>query len=249
MPPRRPRHAKERPPDPRAVEAPWRLFVAVPLPPPVIESVRGLVRDLSAEGWPVRWVAAETAHLTLQFLGDTPPERAELLRLALPPLVAGHPAFDLRTADLGVFPNQKRPRVLWLGLWGPAHRLETLQRAVTGLLRDLEFPVDDRPFHPHITLGRLRDAPNTPTRDLPAAIQRRYAELAAAGRGTAKAPTPVPVREVLLMRSFLGRDGARHEPLARCPLGPPAERPRPRPAVTTPEGAVAPPGERAEDAG
>jgi 2'-5' RNA ligase len=221
---KRKRIPKERPPRPESVGTAWRLFIAVPLPPPVISLVGDLVRDLSGEGWPVRWVSAETAHITLHFLGEVPPERAELLRLALPPVVAKHSAFRLRTADLGVFPNQRRPRIIWLGLHGPAHRLQTLHADVAGVLRQLAFVVEEGEFHPHVTLGRVRDVRDNPVRDLPAAIQRRIAEEAASGRASAGRPLPVPIDEIVLYRSILSHQSPRYEPVVRCPLGPPERR-------------------------
>ena len=218
------RFQKERPLRPESLGANWRLFVAVPLPPAVIELVGSLVRDLSTEDWPVRWVSPETAHITLQFIGEVSPERAELLRLALPPVVAKHPTFRLRTADLGVFPNQRRPRVIWLGLYGPAHRLQTLQGDVADLLRRFDFEIDETEFHPHVTLGRVRDVRDRSVRDLPASIQRRLAEAAATGQVSAKHPLPVPIDEVVLYRSILSHQGPRYEPVVRCPLGPPERR-------------------------
>jgi 2'-5' RNA ligase len=220
MSPRTPRPPKTRPPAPDAVDAPWRLFLAVPLPEDVKNIVGGEITTLKQEGWPVRWAAPETAHLTLHFLGDTAPERAELLRLALPDVVAAHAPFNLRTAALGVFPNFRRPRVLWLGMHGPVHRLETLQRAIGRRLQELEFPVGDELYHPHITLGRVRndDGDRVRLRDLPDAVKRRFVDRAS---GAAVMPpyAAVPVREVLLMRSHLGKEGARHETIASFPLG------------------------------
>jgi 2'-5' RNA ligase len=221
---KRKRYQRERLPDPNAVGTNWRLFVAVPLPSSVIALVGALVRDFATEDWPVRWVAPETAHITLQFIGEVPPERAELLRMALPPVVAKHAAFRLRTADLGVFPNQRRPRVIWLGLYGPAHRLQTLHADVVGTLRRFDVAAEESEFHPHITLGRVRDVRDRPTRDLPAAIQRRFADEAASGRVSSKNPLPVPIDEVVLYRSILSHQRPRYEPLVRCPLGPPERR-------------------------
>ncbi len=175
-----------------------------------------MTAELAAEGWPVRWVAAEGAHLTLHFLGETAPERAQLVRMALGPVVARHAAFDLRTAGLGVFPNLRRPRVIWLDLHGPTHRLTALHHDVGEALRELGFPVEAAPLHPHITLGRVRNT-GTPTfslRDLPEAIRPRLADAGA----TPPPPRPVPVREVELVRSFLGPGGARYEAVARYPL-------------------------------
>ncbi|MGH2615618.1 MAG: RNA 2',3'-cyclic phosphodiesterase [Thermomicrobiales bacterium] len=193
--------------------------MAVPLP----EDVKSLVGDeiaaLKQEGWPVRWVQPETTHLTLHFLGETALERAELLRLALPEVVAAHAPFELRTAALGVFPHFRRPRVLWLGLHGPVHRLETLQEAIGRAVQELGFAVGDEPYHPHITLGRVRndDGERVRLRDLPDAVKRRFVDHAS-GAAVAPPSAAVPVREVQLIRSHLGKDGARHEPIAAFPL-------------------------------
>lgn len=217
---RRPKRIpKERPPRQDAVETNLRLFIAVPLPAPAVALVRSLVTDLSQEAWPMRWVAADTAHVTLHFLGDVSPERAELLRLALPGFINRHERFRLRTADLGVFPNQKRPRIVWLGLYGPAHRLVTLQSELGRMLRELEFEVEPGPFHPHITLGRVRDVRDQPVRDLPGKIVERLRQVTESGRASAANAIPVPVDEVILYRSILRGDKPSYEPLVRCPLG------------------------------
>ena len=105
MPKKRQRFARERPPDPTSLAASWRLFIAIPLPPAVTGMVRQIVARLSTdEALPVRWVEADQAHLTLQFIGEVPGEQAELIRMAIAPVFAAHPVFRLRTADLGVFP-------------------------------------------------------------------------------------------------------------------------------------------------
>ena len=217
--PRKPRPPKLRPPAPDAIDASWRLFLAVCLDQGVQRLVAEEIAALMAEGWPVRWVQPETSHLTLHFLGETERERAELVRLALPDVVAAHAPFDLRTAALGVFPSFRRPRVLWLGLHGPVHRLQTLQKDVGGALQGLGFTVGDEPYHPHITLGRMRndDGERVRLRDLPDAVKNRFVERES-GAAVSPASLRVPVREVVLMRSHLGRAGARHEPIATFPL-------------------------------
>jgi RNA 2',3'-cyclic 3'-phosphodiesterase len=222
MPPRNPRPSKVRPPAPAAIDAPWRLFLAVCLPQDVQRLVAEETSKLAAEGWPVRWVQSESAHLTLHFLGETERERAELVRLAIPDLVAAHAPFDLRTAALGVFPNFRRPRVLWMGLHGPVHRLQTLQQDIGRALQELGFVLGDEPYHPHITLGRVRnnDGERVRLRDLPDAIKDRFVDRDS-GAAIAPPTRPVPVREVVLMRSHLGKGGARYEPIATFPLGGP----------------------------
>jgi 2'-5' RNA ligase len=214
------RQPKVRPPLPDALDAPWRLFLAVPLSDEVKGLVAAQIASCEREGWPVRWVQPETSHLTLRFMGETERERAELLRLALPAVVARHSPFDLRTAALGVFPIFRHPRVLWLGLHGPVHRLESLQQDVAKTLRDLDFPGEDEPYHPHITLGRVRnqDGERFRLRELPAAVKARFVD-AASGAAVTPPALPVPVREVLLMRSYLGKGPVRHEAIATFPLG------------------------------
>ncbi len=203
------------------MQAPLRLFIAVPLPDPVRALVRSLVEEFCEEPWPVRWISPENAHLTLHFLGEVPAEQAELLKLALPAAVARHERFRLRTAELGVFPNQKRPRVLWLGLYGPAHRLVTLRTDLEKLLLGLDFPVEGSEFHPHITLGRLRDVRNTSTRDLPTRIVERFRAEAESGRVSPTNAIPMAVDEVILYQSILDKSGPTYIPLLRCPLGEP----------------------------
>ena len=214
---RREKIAKERPPEEDA-DTPWRLFVAVPLPDEVRDFMARIVADLKREDWPFRWVDADSGHLTLHFLGDTPPENAELLRMALYEPIRRHEAFNLRTADLGAFPAMKRPRVLWLGLWGPAHRLESIRDDIGAVLDAFDFELDEKPFHPHITLGRLRETKNVRVSELPGKIRARFDELVEQGVVTHERPVPFPVREVQLVRSHLSHEGARYEVIQSYPL-------------------------------
>jgi 2'-5' RNA ligase len=216
MPKEKRKFKKERPLDPGSTEADWRLFIAVPMPAEATDLVDRIVGDLSKADWPVRWVGPDTAHLTLHFLGDTPAERAELLRMSLAPVVARHQAISLHTGGLGVFPDERRPRVIWLGLGGQTQRLSALHADLAEALRGLDLPVEERMLRPHITLGRVRDNPPS---GFPVALKRRLDDPALRDF-VARSAVGVPVIEVQLVRSFLGRGGARHEVLARYPLRP-----------------------------
>lgn len=207
-------------PEAETVDSDWRLFLAVPIPADVRKRIGSLIERLEPDGWPMRWIDPDNAHMTLHFLGDTPPEEAAILRMALPAIVGQHTAFDLRTAGLGVFPKLKRPRVLWLGLYGPAHRLETLFNDLGDTLAEMQFPIEEKPFSPHITIGRVRNTSNAPMRDLPEQLRQAIDEMAAEGLADPKAGLPVPVEEVQLVRSYLEPTGARHEVIERFPLAP-----------------------------
>lgn len=219
MPRDRSRFPRERPPDPESIAAARRLFLAVPVPVAVIDRVRLLVDRLSAEpALPVRWVDAGQSHLTVQFIGEVEPERAELIRLALGPVIAAHSVFNLRTGDLGVFPSLRRPRVLWLGVHGPAHRLVSIHDDVAATLDELDIEYDRGTFHPHITLGRLRSTSGVAIGAVAAEISARFDRLTLLTPQPDEEPVRIPVDEVLLMRSLLDQRGARHEVVARYPL-------------------------------
>ena len=206
---------KDRPPDPHAIGAQWRLFVALPMPEATRRLIDRLLAALAPFELPVRWSATDSAHLTLHFLGETPAERAELLRLGLGAAVAQTEPFILRTGKLGVFPDMQEPRVIWLGLGGQTGKLTGLQRDLGRHLRSLGFPVEDRAFRPHITLGRARD---TPPSGFGAAVERALSTTAVRDI-VEEAEETIAVGNVLLMRSLLERGGARHVPIGEYPLG------------------------------
>ena len=108
----------------------------------------GPVRD---RGLPVKWVRPEELHLTLKFLGDVDDAREPNLRAALGQ-VGGGPA-SLRIEGFGVFPDFRRPRIVWVGV-APDPAVELLQHRVEQVFGPLGFPTEARAFRPHLTLGR-----------------------------------------------------------------------------------------------
>ena len=201
---------KDRPEDPDAVETLWRLFIAVPLPEDVKERIGKTGERLAQKEWPVRWTDPDNTHLTLHFIGEVDAARAEMIRLALPGEAAKHQSFALRTGGLGVFPDRKKVRVLWMGLEGETERLSALHEGIGTMLRHLDFEVDQRPFSPHITLGRLREQVGA-ERGMTIWTTLRGFQLGD--------PLHVPVDEVILYRSHLSHTGSRYEVLARGKLG------------------------------
>lgn len=214
---RRERHKKPRLPE-STPDTPWRVFIAVPLPPAVRDQVARIIDHLEPTDLPVRWIDPNNGHLTLHFLGELEPELAELLRMAMGVAVTHHAAFDLRTADPGAFPSVRRPRVLWLGLWGPTHRLESLYNDVGDFLDDFGIEIEDAAFHPHITLGRVRDVEGVKVGLLPDQVRDAFAALQQAGLADHESPVPFPITEIQLVRSHLGKEGSRYEVLASYPL-------------------------------
>lgn len=186
----------------------WRLFVALPLPDAVREQVAGVQATLRPHGWRVKWVNPDLAHLTLKFLGESPPGRVPAIEKVLENLVERHPAVHVRTDAIGVFPSLARPRVIWLGLDGDLSPLGALAADVDRALARLRFRREYRPFQPHITLGRLRWGEN-PLRDF--------------DRATREIDVPaldVTFDRVQLVRSVLGHGGPSYTTLAELALQP-----------------------------
>ena len=108
----------------------------------------------------VRWVAVPSIHLTLKFLGEIDqtiiPELAESLRLSS----ESENGLEFHLGGLGCFPNYKNPRVIWCGLGGDTDALVRLQQKVEVACAGLGFSFEDRPFHPHLTLGRVQGKRN-----------------------------------------------------------------------------------------
>jgi 2'-5' RNA ligase len=191
--------------------APRRLFVALDPPEGVRRrigaTVAALRRSAGRAADEVRWTAPETLHLTVQFLGAVAEERIPELDGAVRAAAASARPLQLELQGAGGFPSARRPRVVWLGIGGDLAPLVALARELGRLLTPLGFPPEPRPFSPHLTIGRARDARGA------AGLGGALAE-AAQGGGVAWR-----VAELVLFESHLEPTGARHEPLLRAPLG------------------------------
>lgn len=133
-----------------------RLFVAVDIPEDVRDAIAKLSHRLRPLSSSARWVRIEGAHVTLKFIGETSPDRAERIRSVLSSVHTSAP-IELLFAGLGFFPNPHHPRVLWAGVTaGPA--LRELATSIEAQLEPLGVPRETRNFNPHITLARF-DSP------------------------------------------------------------------------------------------
>jgi RNA 2',3'-cyclic 3'-phosphodiesterase len=138
-----------------------RLFVAVDLPEETRREIAARQKLIAAplvrSGGSLKLVAPEQMHLTLLFLGEVQearvPAAIETMNTAV-----DLPAFDMAFGGAGVFPPRGAPRVLWIGVTVGAASLTSLQREFAERIRRLGIAFDDRPFHPHLTLGRWRES-------------------------------------------------------------------------------------------
>lgn len=144
----------------------------------------------------MRWVQDNSAHVTLKFYGEVLPERLEVVTEAVEQAARDAAPMSMRFTTIGAFPDQRRPRVLWLGLQGPP-ALELLKDRVERASEAIGFAPEGVPFRSHVTLGRLRDGQHFP----PGAIDR--IDVVPAGEA-------FTAREVVLYESELTPAGPRY---------------------------------------
>ncbi len=185
-----------------------RTFVAVELEEPLraaIGRAQAALRDRldralrqAAPGARIQWVRPDSIHVTLKFLGEIEEGRVAAIGEALERLAAGLAPLAVEVGGLGVFPDARAPRVLWLGLSGQVDALVRLAAAVDAALHTLGFPREERPFAPHLTLARVKDG----QRDVGRALE------ACGALGQPAQAGPLPVRAIALMKSELRPSGA-----------------------------------------
>ena len=137
-----------------------RLFLGVKVAMSTVgalaEAAEFMRREAYDAGYQIRWVVPATYHVTLKFLGWTQPEIVALVRDRLDSRLAQIPSFEFTTAGVGAFPNPQNARVVWAGIDDPQGRLAELAGVIEEELETLGFPKEKRPFHPHVTLGRVK---------------------------------------------------------------------------------------------
>ena len=190
----------------------FRTFIAIELNQELQDSLRHLQDGLKRKVPPrsVRWVRPEGIHLTLKFLGDVPSSRITNITQAVEAACHGFDVFTFELVGLGCFPNPRRPRVLWVGVREPVGVLAGLQKAVEQELAGMGFKPENRPFRPHLTLGRVQ-------RKASQSEQKRLGELVAGSDLGPLGGMVVPA--VNVMRSQLRPEGAIYTALAHVPLG------------------------------
>jgi 2'-5' RNA ligase len=192
-----------------------RAFVAVAPDAPLREALakiqaalRGRLEQAAGPGARIQWVRPESIHLTLKFLGDVPEERVAEIGAALDGAAAGHARFTLEADGLGVFPDLRAPRVLWAGLADPAGAARRLADGVDAALDAIGFAPERKPFHPHLTLARVKER----SREVGLALARERWLEQPAMQG------PLTVAAVALMKSELKPSGAVYTELRRAAL-------------------------------
>ncbi len=183
-----------------------RTFIAISLPGAVLQAICQAQDTLRSQGLHIRWVRKEGIHLTLKFLGNIDIDKVARVQASMERAAKTFAAFTLKGEGIGVFPNPRRPRVVWTGISGDIDVLISLQGELESELVPLGFPKEKRRFKGHLTLGRVKG-------------RLDQAGLGAALEALADFQTEsFTVRSVVLFQSDLRPSGVVYSKLAEVPL-------------------------------
>jgi len=184
-----------------------RTFVGIRLADELKEPFSSLCDELRRARVRVKWVEAENAHFTVRFLGEIGDEQMADIAESLETVVSAVPRFDIELRRVGAFPNVNRPKVLWIGVNPTDGPMADVKLAVDTALADHGFPEESRAFHPHVTLGRVKDmsAAGMLKEPLQRAVDTNFGVM--------------EVREVVFVQSTLTPRGPVYTDLRVLPLG------------------------------
>lgn len=183
-----------------------RVFIAAEIPGDKKNEISKLQNELKLTGADVRWVRPESMHITLKFLGEITEEILSGIKDKVAGSLKGLMPFEIFMQSLGVFPKKESPKVLWLGITDGSQELSDLTRRIEEALIPLGFEKEDRPFRPHLTIGRVRTASYLQR------LIKKMDELKDSSLGR------IPVHRVLIMESHLSSHGAEYECKAEVAL-------------------------------
>lgn len=182
-----------------------RLFIALETPPEIKPQIAAIRDRLKTSNADVKWETGEKLHVTLKFLGDTDDK-------LLPQIVSYSRGVGVVKSPLlvkykgaGCFPNQRTPKVIWVGLEDLSGHLNSLQQEIESAFVPLGFKREERTFHAHVTIGRVKS--NTGLQSLLRSMESITFE-----------SQPVIIQEITLIKSELGSSGSVYTTLETFPL-------------------------------
>ena len=185
-----------------------RAFLAIDPPEDILQKISGLQEKLKREiSGRISWTRPQGQHLTLKFFGDISTEDVNNICSAVQNRIVLEPPLNLKIEKIGVFPDTRRPRVLWCGVTGDTEKLSVLQKKLDVDFANIGFPRENRPFQAHLTLGRIKDSHGLT--EISEALTK-YSAFAAGEFGC---------KELILFQSKLSPQGAVYTKLAEFALG------------------------------
>jgi len=138
-----------------------RTFIAAGITEPVRKEILKIQSALASLSLDAKWVEKENIHITLKFLGEVADKDIMGVISAVRDACAAEDSFYVHISSVGVFPDMKRPRVIWVGVSDGADEIRKLSGEIESSLVPLGFEKERREFSPHLTIGRVRSLRNT----------------------------------------------------------------------------------------
>lgn len=193
-----------------------RAFIAIELSSEIHHRLDQVSKQLKDQlvNMPVRWVPGQNIHLTLKFLGDVSITNLDMLTKILESTVSTHHSFEISAGGLGAFPKIHQPRVIWIGLEVPPE-LIAIQHSLELETARVGYPREERPFSPHLTLGRVsRNVSVVETQAIARALEATKVGFLGVTR----------VMAINLFRSDLNPNGAVYTRIYSAPLANPIDK-------------------------
>src|SRR3989338_2255815 len=122
-----------------------RTFIAIELPQEIKDSLARLQEQLKQSGADVKWVAPKNIHLTLKFLGERDDKKIEKIKQVIEEAAKERTVFQMRIASLGAFPNERSPRVIWVGVTQGDSETKQIAESLEAKIAKLGIPQEERP--------------------------------------------------------------------------------------------------------
>jgi RNA 2',3'-cyclic 3'-phosphodiesterase len=174
-----------------------RTFIAIDTPQPIKDRISEIQSELRKSGADVKWEGQNKFHITIKFLGEVQESMIDNVISSLRNVSTNFSPFSLQYADLGSFPNFKNPKVIWIGCKDISLSLLKIRQSLDKDLQKLGFDTEEREFHPHITLGRVRS--DNQIKDLIPIIENLKFE-----------SEVTECREILVLKSILKSSGSEY---------------------------------------
>nr|WP_320016404.1 RNA 2',3'-cyclic phosphodiesterase [uncultured Desulfobacter sp.] len=176
-----------------------RCFIAIVLDAHTKRQLNRVQTAIRSTGIHAGWPSAQNFHLTLKFLGDISEQALPCIKKMLSEAIADKTRFNITLNRLGVFPNIRHPKVIWIGSDKTIPELVNLQRDIDSRLNKCHPFVKEKKFSPHITIARIRHYAKPGTLKKALKIET----------GAIK----IPVNQIHLIESRLYSSGAVHSSL------------------------------------
>ncbi|MEO0131770.1 MAG: RNA 2',3'-cyclic phosphodiesterase [candidate division WOR-3 bacterium] len=191
-----------------------RSFIALPIPDRLKTEIAVMIEEFTREfsnvsaPLPIKWVSRENLHITLVFLGEISSDFLNKTQDILKELTKTVTPFKVQLRGLGAFPNPRSARVVWIGIKEGAEQISYFQNKLEEALMTIGYKPEERKFHPHLTIGRIKVPLTGPNKEkFLKILETNYQS------------EVFPINNVILFKSTLTPSGPIYEIIKEFPLG------------------------------